>query len=281
MRTVMLAFFVFLVASFGFLVAGCGDTDDDPGEEKEVYQDKNDGEEEEEKEERYYVSVEGSYLHMRKTPGTEDKPDDDIIARLEHNEEIEIIDKHDNSREKDGYVWWEIYCPAEDREGWVASEFVTVEEELEEEENGTDSENDRDYIYESGGSLKYSGLDLFQSQMEEVIEVYGEPENREALHEGYVTLEYPELTMNFEEQSDGAGFTLDSLFVYSGRVLDFEMDMTLEDIEEKMGAPEDSYVNPSGGHYETVYTYENFTMKVKIKEEEEADIAPYVVSFRP
>ncbi len=137
-RMLLLTFSVLLM----FMLVGCGgeeeadienekqeeETVSDPQEEERIREER----EEEKEEETYFISVsEGSTLRMRKTPGTKDKPEDDIIAELKRNEEVVIKNKHDDSEKEDGFIWWEIYDPSEEDSGWVAKEYLSPEKSAE------------------------------------------------------------------------------------------------------------------------------------------------------
>ena len=78
-------------------------------------------------EKTYYVITEsGSNLFIRKSPGSDDKKDSDIITRVPRGTELKLIDNHGNSVRKDGFTWWEIRVEDSGITGWVASEYVST-----------------------------------------------------------------------------------------------------------------------------------------------------------
>ncbi len=91
-------------------------------EEKEADQE---GEAEEEafsREIQLVVTVDS--LALRKTPGTEDKGPDDVLARLKEGSKVFLQDLHDNEVEADGFLWWEVYDPDSREKGWCAAQYL-------------------------------------------------------------------------------------------------------------------------------------------------------------
>ncbi len=75
----------------------------------------------------YYVITDtGSNLFIRKSPGSDNKKDSDIITRVPRGTELKLIDNHGNSVKKDGFTWWEIRVVRSGITGWVASEYVST-----------------------------------------------------------------------------------------------------------------------------------------------------------
>jgi hypothetical protein len=70
-----------------------------------------------------------STLSVRKSPGSKDKPDGDVIIRLASGNTVFVTNKHDNNIVRDGYIWWEIYFPDTGERGWAAAEFIRIEGE--------------------------------------------------------------------------------------------------------------------------------------------------------
>lgn len=71
------------------------------------------------------VEVTGDGLAIRKTPGTSDKPEGDVIQRVNSGHVLEVISKHDNAVIHDGYTWWEVYNPSSNVAGWSASRYLS------------------------------------------------------------------------------------------------------------------------------------------------------------
>lgn len=71
-----------------------------------------------------YLGVVGSRVAIRKTPGTTNKPADDVLERVSTGDTLELINNHDNNIKIDGYIWWEVYSLKTGIEGWVASEYL-------------------------------------------------------------------------------------------------------------------------------------------------------------
>ncbi len=63
-------------------------------------------------------------LALRKTPGTKDKPADDVLVRLNQGDELFLLNSHDNESEKDGFIWWEVKAGAQ--AGWVAAKYLVM-----------------------------------------------------------------------------------------------------------------------------------------------------------
>lgn len=70
-----------------------------------------------------------SFLFLRKSPGTLNKSQSDIIERMESGKTVIVVNKYQNSLEKDGYIWWEVYNPDSQNQGWAAAEFLLIEGE--------------------------------------------------------------------------------------------------------------------------------------------------------
>lgn len=148
----------------------------------------------------YYVSVKhDSLLYMRQTPGSDGKPDDDVVGELSRRDEVKVLDKHDDSLEEDGYTWWEVYDSKGEQEGWVASEFLSDEKvEAVEYDPGVP------FSWEEFG-LEAEGLESEMS-VEEVIEVMGAPEEEKedmcALRGEMIQLHYEGLKLIFYDLTD-------------------------------------------------------------------------------
>ena len=129
LKKVVVILFILLMA---FSLPGCLENNEEPEEEvaTEIEEDKEEISEKDTPEEKsYYVSVSiGSSFFMRDSPGSEDQLGDDVIDELQRGEKVTVKDKHDDSEEKDGYTWWEIEVPSSEKEGWVASDFLSQEE---------------------------------------------------------------------------------------------------------------------------------------------------------
>ena len=109
-----------------------GKTDENNEKDIEIEKDQNhDGLNDiEDQEKNYYVSIgSDSSLFLRETPGSDDEPEDDILAKLERNEKVGIMDKYDGLIEEDGYVWWKVSALTSEQEGFVASEYLSKEKE--------------------------------------------------------------------------------------------------------------------------------------------------------
>ena len=75
------------------------------------------------------VTVEtGSTLAIRKSAGTKDKPEDDVLDRVPKGRVLKIINKHEDSLIKDGYTWWEVEDTLTGISGWSASKFLQYKE---------------------------------------------------------------------------------------------------------------------------------------------------------
>ena len=71
------------------------------------------------------VTVEvGSTLAIRKSPGTKDKPGDDVLDRVPEGRILKITDKHENSVLEDGYTWWEVKDTVTGISGWSAADYL-------------------------------------------------------------------------------------------------------------------------------------------------------------
>jgi len=70
---------------------------------------------------------EGSTLAIRKSPGTSDKPADDVLESVRRGQVLIVTDTHDDARQKDGFTWWEVRNPGSGVRGWTASEFLQVD----------------------------------------------------------------------------------------------------------------------------------------------------------
>ncbi len=69
----------------------------------------------------------GSTLAIRKSPGTENKPEGDVLDRVPRGRILNVIDQHGDSRIKDGYTWWEVEDKETGHTGWTAAEFIEIE----------------------------------------------------------------------------------------------------------------------------------------------------------
>ena len=75
------------------------------------------------------VTVEtGSTLAIRKSAGTRDKPEDDVLDRVPMGRVLKIINKHEDSLIKDGYTWWEVEDTLTGISGWSASKYLQYKE---------------------------------------------------------------------------------------------------------------------------------------------------------
>ncbi len=79
-----------------------------------------------EKEARVSTS-EGSTLSIRRSPGSSDKPDGDVVESVRRGEVLIVLDTHNDERQKDGHTWWEVRNPESGVTGWVAAEYLQVE----------------------------------------------------------------------------------------------------------------------------------------------------------
>jgi hypothetical protein len=71
------------------------------------------------------VAIEpGSTLAIRSSPGTNDKPEDDVLDRVPGGRILELKNKHENTALKDGHIWWEVLDPSTRIEGWAAAKFL-------------------------------------------------------------------------------------------------------------------------------------------------------------
>ena len=117
-----------------FLLAGCGGSSNDaepeledvPAESEEL--EPIQFEEIQDVEARVSVSS-GSTLAIRRSPGTEDQPEDDVVDRVPRGRILRVIDKHGDNRVEDGYTWWEVEDTESGSSGWTAAEFLEVEDE--------------------------------------------------------------------------------------------------------------------------------------------------------
>jgi hypothetical protein len=65
-----------------------------------------------------------STLAIRKSAGTKDKPENDIIDRVPEGRMLKVINKHGNTLIKDGYTWWEVEDTVTGISGWSAADFL-------------------------------------------------------------------------------------------------------------------------------------------------------------
>ena len=65
-----------------------------------------------------------STLAIRKSPGTRDKPEDDVLYRVPGGRILEVKDKHNNTILEDGYIWWEVKDVSTGNAGWAAADFL-------------------------------------------------------------------------------------------------------------------------------------------------------------
>lgn len=70
----------------------------------------------------------GSTLAIRKSPGTQDKPADDVVDRVPEGRVFIIRDRHEDQEVRDGYTWWEIEDSITGKTGWSAAKFLRIEE---------------------------------------------------------------------------------------------------------------------------------------------------------
>ncbi len=75
------------------------------------------------------VNVEaGSTLAIRKSAGTKDKSEDDVLDRVPAGRVLKIISKHEDGLIKDGYNWWEVEDTVTGILGWSAASFLEEKE---------------------------------------------------------------------------------------------------------------------------------------------------------
>ena len=67
---------------------------------------------------------EGSTLAIRKSAGTQDKPEDDVLDRVPRGRVLKIVNKHEDSLVEDGYTWWEVEDTETGISGWSAAEYL-------------------------------------------------------------------------------------------------------------------------------------------------------------
>ncbi len=71
------------------------------------------------------VTVEpGSSLAIRKSAGSKDKPEGDVLDRVPQGRVLIIINKHEDGLIKDGYTWWEVEDTVTGILGWSAADFL-------------------------------------------------------------------------------------------------------------------------------------------------------------
>ena len=113
-----------------------GQPQEEPDEEPEPVEDADDAEEdgdggaegedgEEPVRNDLQLLVSGDKLAVRKTPGSQNKPGDDVLTRLKQEQKVYLQDHHDNQVKVDGLVWWEIYDSSSQAKGWCAAKYLT------------------------------------------------------------------------------------------------------------------------------------------------------------
>jgi hypothetical protein len=125
MRTKMFWYYLFVILMVSLLLLqGCGpgQSPEDPSGEQEQ-----DLEEEEEEVTVEYIEVvvTGDRLAVRKTPGTKNKPQGDVLERVDKGQVLTLLSKYDNTVDLDGYIWWEVHNPSTNVTGWSASQYLS------------------------------------------------------------------------------------------------------------------------------------------------------------
>jgi hypothetical protein len=70
------------------------------------------------------VEVTGNRLAIRQTPGTSNKPEGDVVERVDSGQVLLLINNHDHTISRDGYVWWEVHNPTTGATGWTAARYL-------------------------------------------------------------------------------------------------------------------------------------------------------------
>ncbi|NLZ28680.1 MAG: hypothetical protein GX887_06925, partial [Firmicutes bacterium] len=77
--------------------------------------------------ELYIVNVKpGSRLTLRKTAGSKNKKDSDVMDKYPKGWIFEVMDKHEDFRSPDEFTWWEVKDPSSGAIGWVAKEYLDI-----------------------------------------------------------------------------------------------------------------------------------------------------------
>ena len=123
MRTKKSGYYLFVILLVALLLLqGCGpgqSPEDENGEQEQ------DVEDEEVTIEYIEVEVTGNRLAVRKTPGTKDKPQGDVLERVDKGQILTLLSKHDNTVDLDGYIWWEVHNSSTNVTGWSASQYLS------------------------------------------------------------------------------------------------------------------------------------------------------------
>lgn len=132
-KSVKLGLVWVVIIIFALVFSGCGRSSNDaepepkdvPAETEEI--ESIEFEEIEEIKAKVAVSS-GSTLAIRESPGTEGKPEGDVIDRVPRGRVLRVIDKHGDSRVIDGYTWWEVEDTDTGLSGWSAADFLEIQE---------------------------------------------------------------------------------------------------------------------------------------------------------
>lgn len=114
---------VFLVILL-LLMQGCSQKEEQDVFSEQDFELEADAEETEEEAE-IKVEVTDNGLAIRQTPGTSNKPEGDVLERVDSGHVLLLINNHDHTISRDGYVWWEIHNPATGNTGWSAARYLT------------------------------------------------------------------------------------------------------------------------------------------------------------
>lgn len=77
--------------------------------------------------ELYIVNVKpGSNLTLRKTAGSKNKKDSDVIDKFPRGCVFEVVSKHEDLQSPDEFTWWEVKDPHTGAVGWVAKEYLDI-----------------------------------------------------------------------------------------------------------------------------------------------------------
>ena len=163
-------------------------------------------------EELYLVDVEeGNSLFIRKSPGTKDKPDDDIIDRVPRGRIMKIINKQRNSIVVDNFTWWEVNDSETGITGWAAAEYLLAKDsevELDRERDTSTSYDpsepfaENDYYWYVDNVKVDIGL-----EKQEIIALLGDPQEVTEDEFDNKDMIYPEL---------GLKISLISLYEFTG-----------------------------------------------------------------
>lgn len=117
-------FTIVLLVALLILTQGCGQREDvEVGTDPNLEEEADDEIIEEPKEIR--IEVTGDRLAVRNTPGTSNKPGGDVLERVDSGQILILVNKHNNTVNLDGYIWWEVYNPMTNTTGWSASKYLS------------------------------------------------------------------------------------------------------------------------------------------------------------